>query len=205
MTFTPQHGLALLALLSGLDHRHAGGDEASVQAKAETWAKILNACGADPQWVRAWCERAYGEPRPVPLYVGDIKRAWMNHQRVQAAKDRTDEVVPIPGMPAGVWRQRPPWFDQYRADVDAVRAQGGDVMGVPLPYARVGVDDSRERRCVNHDICVCTHTECRDGFLDVEGTVTDKRGVPSPAVRRCPVCFDAVQMRGELTPKRRRR
>lgn len=193
MSYTPADGLALLMLLTALDNRHQTGDEMSTRGKAETWARVLG--DADPEWVRRFVERAYSDPRPYPLSVGDIRRGWDNHKRVQVAKDTTPDVS-LPGLPRGVWAKRPPWFDQYRRDCDAVRAQGGDPAGVPLPFTPMRFDDSRERRCVNWETCACTHTECRRGFLDEE--------TPEGRVRRCHLCVEAAEMKQELAPPRRR-
>lgn len=62
----------------------------------------------------------------------------------------------------------------------------------------------REKRCAFHDHCACTHTECTEGWLDVEQP-EPRRGDPDrTVVARCPNCRDAMLMADELAPKRRR-
>lgn len=200
MTFENQQAMALLMLLTSVDPRHAVADELTARGKAETWAKLLNMSGVDPQWARSYVERSYREPRPQALTLGDICRAWSNVRRVEESKER---VTVLPGFTQ--LGKRPEWFDQFKAECDAVRSAGGDPEGVPLHAQLLKLDETRERRCVNHDKCVCTHTECRDGWLDQGTTVTSEHGTKYPAVRRCPMCFDVVLMQSELKPRRRAR
>ena len=208
MTFTVNHGIALLALLANLDPRHNGTDPATIQGKAETWSKVLDSAGADPQWVKAFVERAYSDPRPVPLYVGDIKRGWDNYRRVEAAKERPEPVLfgstrAPEGFAAMVEQSRQRWAVARQAPAGSElwaqqreAAQVADA-GMTVGWTVLAVKDERERRCVEHQTCLCTHTECRDGWLD--------RETPEGRVQRCPVCREATEMRTELAPKRRGR
>lgn len=52
--------------------------------------------------------------------------------------------------------------------------------------------DRRERACRLRDACRCTHTACRDGWLD-EDVPYVRHGRTYAGVRRCPVCWASWQ------------
>lgn len=197
-TFTVQHGQALLALLVTLDTRHAMADQAAAKAKAETWARILGQDGVDPGWCRVWVEGQHREPRGVPLSLGDIRRGWATFRRVQRAKDREGA---LPGLAA------PPSVSAYLHDVlQAVQAgrHPSTVMRPGGVKTLSPLADERSRRC-GSEICVCTHTECRAGWLDVEVEHVNTLGLRYSQVQRCPSCMDAVTMAQEPAMRGRRR
>ena len=202
--FTAQHGLALMALLVSFDPRH-NGDEATIRGKAETWSKLLNHAGADPAWVRSFVERAYSDPRPYQLQVGDIIRAWGNAQRVEESR-KPQTLLFGSSVPEGftdlVAASKERWmlarqaasgselWRQQRAETQRVDA------AVVVPWPIVAVRDERERAC-GVKLCVCTHTACRDGWDDLPGE--------GGRVQRCMICREALEMQSELAPSRGRR
>lgn len=203
-----------VAAVAVADYRVRNLTEADSNALVMMWSRHLPDVPLD--WVLNLVTRHYAQADPPELTSGRVLAAYRATQRVEAAREREPALIGDwfrAEAPAGFaeyvagtvseWERArsqpdgsPEWYqvrDELRDQIDAE----------PLPWARaVRGDDSRERRCVNHDICVCTHTECRDGWLDVETDVGNKLGGRFPAVKQCPHCADAVQMRHELKPRR---
>lgn len=207
-----------LAAVAVADYRLRNLPSDDAEALAHMWVRHLP--DVPLEWVLGHVERHYRDADPVELTSGRVLVAYRQWQAAeQAAADMVAERQELAGM-LGIGellKRRPTWFDAYRgacdeaADWDAVYAhRGADlqrevaharqrVAAVPIPSAARPVDpesprEQRARRCVFHQLCACPHTDCRDGWLDEEGTVEAANGLMYPASRRCPFCNDAVLM-----------
>lgn len=215
---------ALLTYIVGIDPRWRvmSGEEHDVRTNA--WLTLLGE--VSPEYATDYVRHHYTEgPDPRQVTPAAIRHGWRaSQQREDVAATPRDALMDMTGL----FRQRPGWFDQYRSTCDTAaawqvtRQSAGDpylraangarsaIACVPAPYEAHPVPDrntprvERERRCRNHDTCACSHTVCRDGWLDEETTVANARGDVMAAVKRCPFCEDAVKMLGER-PRRSRR
>ena len=166
------------------------------------WGMLLEAIPADVAMRAAREHYAQGEVRTVT--PGDLLDAWAAVRRRQQ-QALTDDVRRADVQPELVAEDLAPLFGSgaaYMADMVAAVARGEDPRTVTRP-AGVRVRsyspeaEARERVCRFPDICVCTHLECRDGWLDEETAVVNGQGKSYPAAQRCPQCDDALQMAQE--------
>ena len=204
---TPEEATTLLMFATTFDGRLRQPSEEEAVLMRRAWG---NALGEVPfPFARAMVERYYTkDPQAPELKIAHVLQAWRASERVEAAKDR--EPMLIGGTPHRApegfaqmvaesrarWdqaRQAAPGSELWRQLRDAARTADAEM---PAQWVALPVRDDRERRCGEHKTCLCTHTACRDGWLDRE---EDGRVV------RCPVCREAVEMKAELAPKRRGR
>lgn len=72
------------------------------------------------------------------------------------------------------------------------------------PAVTAETAEQRARRCPHFKVCVCDHTDCREGWLDAD----EPDPIPSDPMhvrtRRCPRCNDAREMTTELSKGNRR-
>lgn len=211
---TPEETAAVLAWATGHDRRHETGTVAEAEIRRRIWATALEEVPFD--FAKAYVDRHYRKPDAPEVKPSHVLWAWRTDKRVQ--ESRHQETPAIAGSIGG-WQKRPGWFDAYMAAVDEARGDWSVIIGivdrnareaemaaarvrvqnVPLPVQLVDRDQSRENRCQNHDVCVCPHTQCHDGWLLAADFVTNLHGDIYEAVRRCSACFDVVLMRGELS------
>lgn len=162
------------------------------------WALMLEAMPADVAMRAARLHYSTGEART--LTPGDLLDVWATsrkreHQASVDAAARVEVQQELEGAVPGVFGSAAP----YLADMMAAVARGEDPATIPTP-AGVRVrnlspeGEARERQCAFPSICVCTHLECRDGWLDVEEVRVNALGKAYPAVRKCPRCDDGLQM-----------
>lgn len=135
---------------------------------------------------------------------GDIMGAWTAERRrtAQAATDAELRAAEAPNeaqigaravqeaIPAG-------GAMSYLRDLAAALDAGRPASSVPRPAGvRVLSPKAEEisRRCRFPDLCVCTHTECRDGWVDEPVDKVNALGMHYEAAARCPQCYDALQM-----------
>jgi hypothetical protein len=199
----PQEVAVLLRYAASLDRWLKETDQESAQVMVIGWSSIL----ADVPF--AFAERTvrdhYATPDARSIAPGDVLTAWRSdlarsRERDAAAHRATQQQTLDAAAPPdqGVFGSA----TQYLADMMAVVAEGGDPSTVVRP-AGVRVRtlspeaEARERACRFPDICVCTHMECRDGWLDVETTRRSVLGQDCEEVTRCPQCDDALQMAQE--------
>lgn len=221
---TPDETGALLMWAIGHDRRHNITDPQMAEVRHRIWATAL--AEVPVEFARAAMDRHYGKADAPEVKPAHILTAWRTEQRLQ---DSRHQDPPPASIPVGTWNRRPSWFDAYMRACDEARGDWGVIVGirsesarvaamaeararvaaVPLPVALANTPmvppNPRERRCVNHDVCVCPHTTCFDGWADAPEVVRNLHGDAYEAVRRCPACFDVVLMRGELTGKGGRR
>lgn len=194
----------ILVQIISLDPRWSTSDQALMQQRVNSWAAVL--ADVPVGFARDFTTRYYGKPDVGQITPAAILTAWRTAQRVVVSRDREpmligDTRLRAPeGFTGMVAASTARWTLARQTHGEAwkvARAEARETdaqMPVPWPVHRL--DDVRERRCTHHDICICTHTECRDGWLEVES---------NGRVKRCPVCEEAVAMRSELAPKRGRR
>lgn len=193
---TPEEAAGILIWAAVIDTRLSPTDPEQHQIRMQQWAEQL--ADAPIEFAKRYVDRYYSiAENKTSIRPGYIRSAWIT-ERTRLAQ-REEQPVPMEGL----WKSRPDWFDAYKAACDTARAEGRDVGSVPLPYRRDQVNP-RERRCANHDICACPHTDCWDGFAEVEDVSYQMFGAVYPRVVRCPACTDAIQMRDELAPPKRR-
>ena len=195
---TPEETAALLMWIAGHDRRHEVGTLEEAEIRRRVWAKMM--AEVPFEFARLAVDRHYAKVDAPEVKPAHVQMAWRTQQRRAESTDRSEV---LPGFTS--LGRRPVWYDQMKAECDAVRAAGGDVEMVQVPGSVTRVDDTRERRCVNHETCLCTHDTCRDGWLDEQTVITNGQGRRYAAARRCPVCFDVVLMQGENTSSRGRR
>lgn len=174
------------------------------------WTLMLEAIPGDVAMRAARAHYQHGEARTIT--PGDLLDAWAGERR-REQQSTTDAIAAASIQQALDAEVGPAIFGsgaQYLADMMAVVAQGGDPATVVRPAGvRVRMlspsAEARERSCAFPDICVCTHLECRGGWLDTEETVVNGLGRHYPAARYCPQCLDGVKMAGEKGVARRPR
>ena len=203
---TPEETAALLAWITGHDRRHETGSVEEAEIRRRVWAKLMVEVPFD--FARGHVDRHYAKPDAEVIKPAHVRWAWRMSERVEAAKDR--EPMLIGGTPHRApegfaqmvaesrarWdqaRQAAPGSELWRQQRDAARVADAEM---PVQWVALPVRDDRERRCGEHKTCLCTHTACRDGWLDRE---------EEGRVVRCPVCREATEMKMELAPKRGRR
>lgn len=189
---------ALLSAASSLDRWLKATDPETAQQMVEGWHHLLGEVPLD--FAQGVVRRHYGTPDVRTMTPGDVLAAWDTQRRreEQAAVDAEVKALAAPvsvqdGIPvAGAGR--------YLHDLTAAIAEGRDPRSVQRP-AGVRVlsprEDELSRRCRFHDLCACTHTECRDGWMDEETTVVGLNGRRYTAVQLCPPCRDAFLMAEE--------
>lgn len=167
------------------------------------WGVLLEAVPADVAMRTAREHYQRGEVRTIT--PGDLLDAWAvvrrrgqrdtddAARRVEAQHELVspDDLAPVFGSAT-----------QYLTDMMAAVARGEDPATVVRP-AGVRVlslspdGEARERQCAFPSICVCTHLECRDGWLDEETVKVNGQGKSYPAAQRCPMCNDGILMAQE--------
>jgi hypothetical protein len=160
------------------------------------WTVMLDAMPADVAMRAAKAHYSHGGERT--LTPGDLLDYWAA-QRGQAHAEQTavsvQQALDAGAGPAVLFGSG----REYLADMMAVVAQGGDPSTVTRPAGvRVRMlspeAEARERACRFPDICVCTHLECRDGWLDAETTRRSVLGQDCLQATRCPQCNDGLLM-----------
>lgn len=202
---SPQETTAFLSYCAGLDQwlKATGPDEAAMMAAG--WTDMLRNVPLD--FARKFARSHYGHADSRTIQPGDVLSGWRSqHDREQRTRDRDERrtageleahsaaeilaqgVIPMAGA------------TEYITDLQAAIAAGRDPRTVTRPASVRVISlemDTTSRRCVFHDVCVCTHTECRAGWLDAETTVVNGIGRKYPAVERCPRCDEALTMAQE--------
>lgn len=162
------------------------------------WAVMLEGMPADLAMRTARAHYQHGDARTIT--PGDLLDAWAADRRSQ----QEAAVASVqPALEAGVGE--PVIFgsaSDYLRDMVAAVAAGRDPSTVTRPAGVRMLSlspeaEARSRACRFPDICVCTHLECRDGWLDVETTRRSVLGQDCAQVTRCPMCNDALLMAGE--------
>lgn len=214
---TPDETNALLVYVIGHDRRANLTDPQAAQVRAAIWTKALG--DVPVEFARVVVDRHYRVPDAPEVKVAHVLGAWRNHQRVEASRHEELPKELAGAVSGATWAKRPRWFDAYMAACNEARGDWSVIIGitdrnareremaaarvrvqnVPLPVQLLDRDQSRENRCQNHDVCVCPHTHCHDGWLLAADFVTNLHGDIYEAVRRCSACFDVVLMRGELS------
>lgn len=160
------------------------------------WTVMLEAMPADVA-MRA-CKAHYSHGGERTVTPGDLLDYWAAHR----AAARTDDQAVSVQQALDAGPDTPGIFGSataYLADMMAVVAQGGDPSTVVRP-AGVRVRslspaaEAKERACRFPDICVCTHLECRDGWLDAETTRRSALHQDCAQATRCPQCNDGLLM-----------
>ena len=174
------------------------------------WAMMLEAIPTDVAMRAAKAHYSSGDARTIT--PGDLLDTWAaERRREQSHADQVARGAEVQHELGGP--DLAPLFGsgaQYLADMVTVVAQGGDPSTVARP-AGVRVSqlspeaEARERRGAFPDIRVCTHLECRDGWLDAEETIVNGHGQRYVAAVRCPQCLDGIKMAGEKGIARRPR
>lgn len=217
-TWTRDMAQGLLGAIAAVDTRYAGLEPQQALDTADMWARLMNGSAVEPAFAMARVESHY-RTETRKIMPGDIINPWRTRQQVAASREQVpallgdlfggrapDGFAAFVAQSTEAWRtarQNPGGSRAWESARDALRDAHA---AASLPWGRgVRVDDTRERRCVNHTTCICTHTECRDGWLDDDSTVPGWRAGAYRKSVRCPVCWEAVEMRGELTPRRKGR
>ena len=181
---------------AAIDPRLATRDEASADLRNSAWFQIIGEVpiGFALDHVRA----AYSEVRDWPLQPAEILQAWRQQQSAARAAE-----APY----VGPYEREPETLDGGAAnpsvatwlrEVREALADGKTIDSVPKPFGGpvqwTEQAIRRQRQCPYPDLCACSHTECRAGWLDVEGTVVNGLGKTYTTVQRCPHCNDALLM-----------
>lgn len=188
----------VLASAASIDPRLAARDPETADLRHTGWWHILSEVPFP--FAMDYLRRFYSEPRDFPMQPAEILQAWRDQLREQraAARAPVEDVEDQPTLDGGSAR---PSMIAWLREVWSASVNGQDprAVKVPLggPFNRTMEAERRSRQCVYPDICACSHTECRDGWLDVETTRTTDLGVATAAVERCPHCKDAVLMAEE--------
>lgn len=164
------------------------------------WGLLLGEVPADAAARYARAHYQHGDART--LTPGDLLDAWTAERRRAHDQDdaqaRAAEAVPIGDALAIAVGGA----GEYLAAMQAAIARGENPHDVPRP-AGVRVRtyspeaEARERRCVYWEVCVCTHTECRAGWLDDDTVVVGANGRSYPAAARCVRCEEGLLMAQE--------
>lgn len=203
---TPEATVLLLTLIRSLDPRFGQQDADAAKLRASAWSKILE--GVDEGWAAGFVQRWYSQPRDHMLTAADIRQAWWSTvKRDEAAEHAARELASLTGS-----RRPPAWLPAFMAALPSKAAwkeareskgqwwnRARELRGIAASTAiptltdNPVTDSGRDRACGVRD-CACTHLDpCRNGWMD-----------DAEPVKRCPICLDAVLMRGELTPSQRR-
>jgi hypothetical protein len=202
---TPTETRELLSEILAYDRRIRPPDTATAANMAAIWARGL----ADVPLVFAQetLDQWYARPGDNRLIgVGDLREAWRRQQaRVQqAAEDEArrsqEETI------EGIVYAAPTWARAYLAACAEARTAGLPYPDPPHQTAAAGITDAERmrRRCRHHDICACSHEDCRKGWLDDEVPWLSRLTGKGSAVRRCPTCQDATKMVGSIPGRARR-
>lgn len=186
---TQAHVEGLLGLLVALDARMKAPDAATAALRVKAWAALLQE--VEPTYAMRHAELAYQVPRDWPLQPAEILVAWRTEQaEARAAADAAYRQA----HPGG--RATATAMADWVREALRVAAAGGDVAAIPRPIMEPlsPERDAYERRCQHWQLCACPHTDCREGILDDETTITGPSGLTYPAVKRCPWCQDALTM-----------
>lgn len=199
---TPEETSDLLRYAASLDRWLKESDREAAQMMVAGWTSVLLPVPKD--LAMAAVRDHYAQPEARTIQPGDILGVWRDHvsreqRALDVAAEREDAVALRTGMQEAIAVGN---AGVYLAAMHEAIAQGLDPSTVTPPAGvrimrRTPEQEARERRCVFHTICVCTHLECWAGFLDQPTTITNAHGKVYPAVARCPRCDDAVQMAQE--------
>lgn len=186
----------VLASAAAIDPRLAARDPETAELRHTGWWHIL--AEVPFPFAMDYLRRFYSEPRDFPMQPAEILQAWREELREQRTAARAPDTEPQPTLDGGSVR---PSMIAWLREAWAAGAEGRDPKSVPVPlggpFNRTSDADRRSRQCIYPDLCACSHTECRDGWLDAETTRTTDVGVATPAVERCPHCKDALTMAEE--------
>lgn len=200
----PQEVGDLLRFCSSLDPwlKATSPEEGAVMVAG--WGLMLEAMPPDVAMKAAREHYQHGDSRTIT--PGDLLDAWAAVRRADQ-KSTGDEVQAKSIQQAldageGIGSVVFGSGAQYLADMMAAVARGEEPESVVRP-AGVRVLNlspeagARERQCAFPDVCVCTHTECRAGWLDEYTTRTNALGRTYPAAQRCPRCEEGLVMAQE--------
>jgi hypothetical protein len=217
---------ALVAYLQSNDPNVRTRSDEALQFRVSAWAKLLEAVPFE--FAMEYINHELVDPtRRREVNLADVRTAWRIEQdRVEQAarRERLDEPQVLGDALAHL--VIPDWFKAYAAESHEVavelRAKGyapGDpeweeayppLPDVAVERAAAVEPDTIERRCRFWRSCACTHTICYDGWLDEEEYTTrivQNRPRKYVAVRRCPICAEAIDMHetlaAEQQPRRR--
>lgn len=208
---SPHETADLLRYAASLDRWLKETDPESAQMMVAGWSSMLGEVPLD------WAQRAvrdhYAQPEARTIMPGDLLHGWLDaarrdRQREQDAAHRVEVQKEL-----SVGDAVPTVFGsatQYLTDMMAAVARGEDPSTVVRP-AGVRVlnlspeADARSRACRFPSICLCTHLECRDGWLDQDGVRVNSQGKSYPAAQRCPMCEEGMVMAQERGVARRPR
>lgn len=205
---SPQETTALLSYCAGLDQwlKATGPDEAAMMAAG--WSDLLRDVPLD--FARGHVRSHYGNADARTIQPGDMLSAWRaDRRRAEQLHDRDERrelAAPLLSDAAVQGVIPGPGATEYLAALRVAVESGKDPRKVSRPAAVRVLSlegDVASRRCRFHDVCVCTHTECRDGWLDIESTIVNAAGRRYAAVERCPVCGEAQSMAEETGRARR--
>lgn len=214
--------IGVLLWAAATDPRLKPTDPTEVEFRQEQWTSAL--ADVPIQFAKRYVDRFYSHPENLTVIrPGFIRTAWVTERERLAAMDPepqralesgTREPVLLPDgsrvlAPAGfaefVAKTQQEWTDlraKHGSHGAAFEKAAADlrarINARPVPWTATTLrDDSRERRCSFHRVCVCDHRSCFDGWLDEPND--------EGRVERCPRCREAIDMAGELTPPRRGR
>lgn len=187
----------VLATAAAIDPRLAARDPETAELRVTGWWHIL--AEVPLPFALDYVRRFYSEPRDFPMQPAEVLQTWRERQREQRAAARTpqdaEEQLTLDGGAA-----RPSMIAWLReAWVATSEGRSPSSVQIPMggPFNRTSDAERRIRQCTYPDICACSHTECRDGWLDAETTRTTDVGASTVAVQRCPHCKDALLMAEE--------
>lgn len=201
---SPDETRTLLSGASVLDRWLNATDADMAQEMVSGWSRILEAVPL------AFAQRTvrdhYAAPEARTIQPGDIAGAWRAQRRhdqdlADAEARRTEAATVLEATTIGDVIALGGAGEYLRA-MQAAIGRGEDPRTVARP-AGVRVRtyspeaEARERRCTFWEVCICTHTECRDGWLDDDTTVVGANGRSYAAAQRCPRCEEGLQMAQE--------
>lgn len=202
----------LLSYCAGLDQwlKATSPDEAAMMLAG--WTDMLS--DVPLEFGQRFARDHYSRADARTLTPGEMLSGWRSRLKRETATRERDErraagaaVLEASGVAEALQEAIPmAGASEYLERLQAALAAGHDPRSVKRP-ASVRVlsleGDVASRRCRFHDVCVCTHTECRDGWLDAEQTITNSIGRKYDAVERCPICEEAQTMAEETGRARR--
>jgi hypothetical protein len=183
----------LLRYAATLDRWLKQSDPEAGQLMVAGWTDML---AAVPYAVaREAVQRHYSVHQERTIQPGDLLDAYRETLRAKTAEEVLQQTAELNAAAPGPRQGMGLWMRDVLA---AVRA-GLPAESVPIPAGTsvTPAQDAWQRRCAFPNICACSHTECRAGWLDQPATVVNSLGRSYEAAKRCPVCTDGILMAQE--------
>jgi hypothetical protein len=169
---TPTQVADLLRFCSSVDPwlKQTSPEEGAVMVAG--WGLLLEAMPADVAMRTAREHYQHGGERTIT--PGDLLDAWAAVRRASQSQVHREDQSALEAATTDAEHVFGS-ASTYLADMMAAVAAGRDPSTVVRPSGVRVLSlspeaEARERACRFPDICVCTHLECRDGWLDVETT-----------------------------------